>query len=370
MGVACGPSRAEEDDGPQEQARQVPSYVSLSEVLRLVREGHVNGDDIMRLASLYLSMKSKRASAKEILSALFSHAHGGEILRVISAVVVGAKSLQSEGFVNSQGGNTLLISHAQSKTNHVNQRAKQITQKVVFDQQRLSKRIASKLRSRHPGMHVDPASFELFGEAIRQRIRHISKDLMRIATIRHMSSIIAKNSKAERVTPRGKIRDINLTLMQSTSARREQERQKLLQLGDQSNKRKRQSSDDEFDEELRTRAEKARAEEEERRLADAANEATRSALGDAKYLKWFAHGKNVQKTTELNPRVSSAVTSKQTTRAEATEKASKTGLETHDSKISFVDVICVLKSEKAFNGILPRLFHTKNLLLFNVGNSN
>mmetsp|Transcript_5461 Transcript_5461/g.13838 ORF Transcript_5461/g.13838 Transcript_5461/m.13838 type:complete len:177 (+) Transcript_5461:1099-1629(+) len=89
--------------------------------------------------------------------------------------------------------------------------------------------------------------------------------------------------------PKQKVRRINVNREREKGQRLEKERQALLRVGQSIlSKRKRDFEDNSS---LKERVTKVRQEEEERIRASVANEAARSALGDAKYLKWFEWAK-------------------------------------------------------------------------------
>jgi hypothetical protein len=218
--------------------------------------------------------------------------------------------------------------------------------KNYFDQQRLLKRVQMKLRL-HPGHRPSNDFTKIVSMALHRRLRNLISKTASVTKCR--SSVHNTPSSLFRLDsqPKLQVRDINAKLMQRAAKRKEHEHKKLLQLGERTQKRK--QNDEELDEELIIRAEKAREEEQERQLADAANEATRSALGDAKYLRWFTTEakasrpmKNLQPQLDMNASTLSP-----------SEQITDHWPVNHGS-IMPMDIVCVLKAEGRLQHILTK----------------
>jgi len=356
------------NEGATRPHKVLTGRVSLSEVVRAVHEQEASAEtgSSESLSARYLGMKSKRANVKTMFSTLFREVDGLQFLKNSLEKVLDATT--------SASGNTPLSDAFGSARSASTVRDRGTTErpfKLFFDQQRLSKRITSRLRSRQHGMQVELDAVRLCGNAVRQRLRRFLTQLITTANIRCVHADTSGPELRE-IRLKHRIREINAKLLQKTSVRQEQEHQRLLQLGDPSSKRARRAGEDDFDEDLLIRAEKAREAEEERQLANAANEATRSALGDAKYLKWFT-----RQTKDVATQDSTNSKSNRDARIENTEKNVKlqriTNVESLDVKTSFqanectislVDIIKVLKSEQIFTTIFPKLLAKDSVALF------
>lgn len=327
--------------------------ISLAEVMLYLRTESRSG--ATPIPSLYLSLRLKCAPSTTLLSSLLNHSSGAAVLKAV---------LRTSGFHEAKyllEGRREVSSPTEPIRNdmQVYKPNYRIAEHKVFDLHRLSKRINAKFRLRQPGARVDQVSIQLVGGAVRQRIRKLSALLARSSETRRSLSDIFPQVTRVHAQPRDQVRELNLNLAQRTSVRREEEHQKLLQLGESSNKKKRKTSDEEYDEELLIRAERAREEEEERQLADAANEATRSALGDAKYLKWFSktHQASVQNTE--SPKRMREVLHEAPREMDAKDDAGSNA-QPAGTKVTLADVLGVLRSEKTFSAVFPRLLDKDN----------
>jgi len=230
--------------------------------------------------------------------------------------------------------------------------------KCVLDPQRLSKRVQMKLRSRL-SLSLEQHLITLISDSIHERMNGFVNKLVDVAHARARLVINSGQFDGRNIRPskpKDEIREINTVILQRASLRFEQERQKLLQLGEQSNKRKSRGNV-EVDEDLLIRAEKAVEQEEERKLADAANEATRSALGDAKYLNWFIHRPQESENQALTVRRMQETLQKD--HGFADRKQVVEVLDTskgYQGNVLCVDVVTVFKSEKLLHSMLPKLF--------------
>lgn len=343
--------------------------VSLSEVVRTVheKESKTETGGSESLSARYLGMKSKRANVKIMFSTLFRDMDGLQFLRDSLENVLHATKSAS---VNTSLSEAFGLARSSSTVRDRSAIERPVT--LVFDQQRLSKRITSRLRSRQHGMQVELDAVRLCGNAVRQRLRRLLTQLVSTANIRCVHTETCGPGLRE-TRLKHRIREINAKLLQKTSVRQEQEHQRLLQLGDPSSKRARKPGEDDFDEDLLLRAEKAREAEEERQLANAANEATRSALGDAKYLKWFTRQTKDVATLDSTKSKSKIDTSvenaandgklQQITAVESFEDDVKTSFQANECTISLVDIIKVLKSEQSFAKIFPKLLAKHSVAL-------
>lgn len=101
--------------------------------------------------------------------------------------------------------------------------------------------------------------------------------------------------------PKQRIRQINVDAEVQKRERVDIERKALLRAGESiMSKRRTRAGDDSH---LKEKVARIRQEEEERIRATIANDAARSALGDAKYLKWFVSsgGKEVDRESQRKP---------------------------------------------------------------------
>mmetsp|Transcript_5467 Transcript_5467/g.13855 ORF Transcript_5467/g.13855 Transcript_5467/m.13855 type:complete len:402 (+) Transcript_5467:335-1540(+) len=131
--------------------------------------------------------------------------------------------------------------------------------------------------------------YEFLEEALQVRLKSFVAHISICAARRNDANRSAFTKCQSAMEPKQKVRRINVNREREKGQRLEKERQALLRVGQSIlSKRKRDFEDNSS---LKERVTKVRQEEEERIRASVANEAARSALGDAKYLKWFEWAK-------------------------------------------------------------------------------
>mmetsp|Transcript_5469 Transcript_5469/g.13859 ORF Transcript_5469/g.13859 Transcript_5469/m.13859 type:complete len:396 (+) Transcript_5469:335-1522(+) len=137
--------------------------------------------------------------------------------------------------------------------------------------------------------HVNEKVYEFLEEALQVRLKSFVAHISICAARRNDANRSAFTKCQSAMEPKQKVRRINVNREREKGQRLEKERQALLRVGQSIlSKRKRDFEDNSS---LKERVTKVRQEEEERIRASVANEAARSALGDAKYLKWFEWAK-------------------------------------------------------------------------------
>ena len=344
--------------------------VSLGRLLRHEQSQEFTTEDSYRSLSLYWDSRGHGQNSRAILSALFTQ-HRRITLQSISKVL---NLEQEEREREVKGGSGKTPQHIQAN-NKLRLLASKDAPRVrasksVLDIHRMTRRIQIKIRP-HFSSSVEQLTASLLSDGIHERIRTFLAKVVDISHVRHRSQINnvqllrGSTSNVYAWKPKERIREINTAILQKASLRSEKERQKLLQLGEHANKRKRHASD-EVDEDLLIRAEKAREEEEERKLADAANEATRSALGEAKYLKWFTNQPKEEQSARAAPHLSGDVATHDCRREkDVVESISAANSDGYRGNISCVDVLTVLKSEKVLRAVWPRVIDVISASTFN-----
>ena len=314
----------------------------LSHVVHALQRTDVDSHTVASTTRRYLSLKGERLHAKEIFASLSQTSVLASLKAVQRAVNGSQTSIYRDGDKSTHrelsAVDPLPKIRAARHNNELN--------KNYFDQQRLLKRVQMKLRLQ-PGHRPSNDFTKIVSMALHRRLRNLISKTASVTKCR--SSVHNTPSSLFRLDsqPKLQVRDINAKLMQRAAKRKEHEHKKLLQLGERTQKRK--QNDEELDEELLIRAEKAREEEQERQLADAANEATRSALGDAKYLRWFTNEakasqplKHVEPQSDMN-----------TPALNPSEQITDHWPGNHGS-IMPMDIICVLKAEGRLQHILTK----------------
>jgi len=132
---------------------------------------------------------------------------------------------------------------------------------------------------------VENKVYSLLEEALQVHMRNLIMKIVDRAFQRNDSKKIVHGQYNIHSEPKQRIRQINVDAETRKRERVENERKALLRVGE-SILSKRKSYFEE-DSHLKEKVAKIRQEEEERIRATIANEAARSALGSAKYLKWF-----------------------------------------------------------------------------------
>jgi hypothetical protein len=350
----------------EDSALSPNSGISLS---RFVHDGRVffEEEDYYNSLAIYLDQRRKQKPAIDVFKALVLQNRGITLLKVLAreleivdSSLEGSVNGESKEIVTATGNSRVskLFDFNYFKDN----RSRLIDQRNLVDPQRLSRRIQIKLRSR---LYLEARTTSFINDAIHKRLQIFLRKLIIAAHTRSMTlNTNISTSSSGNLKPKERIREMNTKIMQRASVRLEEDRRILLQLGEQSNKRKRDMND-ELDEDLLLRAEKAREEDEERKLADAANEATRSALGDAKYLKWFAQKHQVtgSKKTTI-PLKAERIESLKQENEEIKELSKALNPQGYRVNISSFDVLNVLKSERPLYSLWPRVIDRISAVTF------
>lgn len=133
-------------------------------------------------------------------------------------------------------------------------------------------------------LHIDRQVFGYLEEALQVRLKNFISRVLTCAARRTGSQQITFDGSKKILEPKQQIRKLNVDAERSKNERLEKERQALLKFGETVLiKRKRTFENCRLEEKVA----KVRQEEEERIRADVANKAARSALGEAKYQKWY-----------------------------------------------------------------------------------
>ena len=337
------------------------NLVSLGRLLRGEEGENVTAEDSYRSLCLYWDSRESKQSSRAIFGALFTQRRRIALLKSLSkALSLNQTEREVKTASNIISQRTQVI-HSQAGPLASKDAQRSHATRSLLDIHRMTRRIQIKLRP-HFSSSVEQLTTTLLSDGIHERMRNfLAKvvDTSHVRRCRKIDNVQPSKGSASNVyawKPKEKIREINTTILHKASLRSEKERQKLLQLGEQTNKRKRLVSD-ELDEDLLIRAEKAREEEEERKLADAANEATRSALGEAKYLKWFTEKPKENQSIHAKLQSSEKAAHDRQKRKDAVESLATTNTEGFRGNISCVDILTVLKSEKVLCAVWPRVIH-------------
>jgi len=136
-------------------------------------------------------------------------------------------------------------------------------------------------------IRIDNSVYDILECALQTRLKCFLENVAQFAARRRDTFGTATSFKEKIVTfdPKQKIRSTNIQLELEKEERLERERQALLRVGESiSSKRKRDFIENST---LKERVAKVQQEEEDRIRASVTNQAARSALGEAKYLKWY-----------------------------------------------------------------------------------
>jgi len=148
---------------------------------------------------------------------------------------------------------------------------------------------------------VDNKAYDLLEEALQIHLRCLIMKIVNRALQRNDSKPNVLGRSNTRSEPKQRIRQINIDAEVQKRERLDIERKALLRVGESIlSKRRTRAGDDSH---LKEKVARIRQEEEERIRATMANDAARSALGDAKYLKWFVSsgGKEVDHESQRKP---------------------------------------------------------------------
>ena len=271
--------------------------VQLSSVLHALREidGPHGG-----AVEMYLSLKSRRESARHIFNSLFSE-YGSKTLRVVRSLSFGSSHIDLQDLNVCDDANAHIESIDSKKTSRSSTFGKrrsvmwltsgaQRKQLEIFIRQRA-------LSSKSHHLQYSGTVVDLIHTSVVVQLQQFVLALTRVSAQR---KDVSDSSDYRRIdSPRTTVRNSNAILEDVNQLRVEEERQAIILAG--ANLAKRGRASPEEDARLKEKVTQVLQEEEDRARTSATNKAVRSALGgDAKYLRWSqqALGPNVKLQTQ------------------------------------------------------------------------